>query len=194
MQEWLSGQVSECPWVAQPEAGHEPDWTSLERPENSCAPMLPIQPDRAWEDLQRTMGETPQIQVCKDCSVIQKKTRGCNRCQMCFKKVLSKGSKYLCKCDIPFFKIRNTFATKCGKRYGVWILSECTVYPMCLYAECTKHWEHFPNIELQLFYSQNSLSLSGHWTLQGVKSIPQGWWPMLTTMLLTVVSSWLDVL
>ena len=34
----------------------------------------------------------------------------------------------------------------------------------------------------------------GAWTLQGVKSIPQGCWPMLTPMLPTVVSSWLDVL
>ena len=28
---------------------------------------LPIQPDRAGEDLQRRMGETPQIQVCQAC-------------------------------------------------------------------------------------------------------------------------------
>ena len=42
-----SGQVSECPRVAQPETGLEPDRTSLERPENSCAAMLLIQPDRA---------------------------------------------------------------------------------------------------------------------------------------------------
>ena len=34
----------------------------------------------------------------------------------------------------------------------------------------------------------------GAWTLQGVESIPQGCWPMLTLMLPTVVSSWLDVL
>ena len=32
------------------------------------------------------------------------------------------------------------------------------------------------------------------WTLQGVKSISQGCWPMLTPMLSTVVSCWLDVL
>ncbi|XP_014043689.2 butyrophilin subfamily 1 member A1-like isoform X1 [Salmo salar] len=38
------GRVSE---VAQPEPGLEPDQTSLERPENSCAATLPIQPDRA---------------------------------------------------------------------------------------------------------------------------------------------------
>ncbi|XP_055751982.1 glucuronokinase with putative uridyl pyrophosphorylase isoform X2 [Salvelinus fontinalis] len=53
----------------------------MERPETSCAGMLPIQPDRAREDLQRRMGETPQIQVCQACSVIPKKTRGCNRFQ-----------------------------------------------------------------------------------------------------------------
>jgi hypothetical protein len=45
-------------------------------------------------------GETSQIQVCLACSVIPKKTWGCNRCQRCFNKVLSKGSEYLCKCDI----------------------------------------------------------------------------------------------
>ena len=39
-----SGQVFECPWVVQPEPRLEPDQTSLERPENSCAAMLPIQP------------------------------------------------------------------------------------------------------------------------------------------------------
>jgi hypothetical protein len=41
------GHVSECPSVAQPEPGLGPDRTSLERPENCCAAMLPIQPDRA---------------------------------------------------------------------------------------------------------------------------------------------------
>ena len=72
----------------------EPDRTSLERPENSCAATLPIQPDRVWEVLQRRMGETLQIQVCQACSVIPKMTRGCNRCQRCFNKVQSKGSEY----------------------------------------------------------------------------------------------------
>ena len=45
--EVASGQVSECPCVAQPEPGLEPDRTSLERPQNSCAATLQIQPDRA---------------------------------------------------------------------------------------------------------------------------------------------------
>jgi hypothetical protein len=34
----------------------------------------------------------------------------------------------------------------------------------------------------------------GAWTLQGVKIIPQGCWPMFTPMLSIVVSSWLDIL
>ena len=67
-----SGQVSEFPWVAQPELGLEPDRTSLERPENSCAKTLPIEPDRAWEDLQKGMGETPQIQLYQACSITPK--------------------------------------------------------------------------------------------------------------------------
>ena len=38
------------------------------------------------------------------------------------------------------------------------------------------------------FCPQNSLNLSGH------ESVPKGCWPMLTPMLPTVVSSWLDLL
>jgi hypothetical protein len=75
----------------------------LKRPENGCAAMLPIQPDRTLDDLQIRMGETPQIQVRQTCSVIPKKTYGHNRCQRCFNKVLSKGSEYICKCDISRF-------------------------------------------------------------------------------------------
>ncbi|KAM9420698.1 nuclear receptor-binding protein isoform 1-T1 [Salvelinus alpinus] len=33
------------------------------------------------------MGETPQIQPCQACSVVPKKTQGCNHCQRCFNKV-----------------------------------------------------------------------------------------------------------
>ena len=40
-------QVSECPWVAEPEPGLEPDQASLERPENSFAAKFPIQTDSA---------------------------------------------------------------------------------------------------------------------------------------------------
>ena len=35
---------------------------------------------------------------------------------------------------------------------------------------------------------------AGAWTLQGVESVSQGCWPMLTPLLPTVVSSWLDFL
>ena len=56
-----------------------------------------------WENLQRRMGETPQIKVCQACSIIPKKTRGCNICQRCFNKVLSKGPEYLWKYYTYFF-------------------------------------------------------------------------------------------
>ena len=75
-QEWLQ-DTSQCPWVAQPEPVLEPNRTSLKRPEISWVATLLIQPDSAWEDLQRRMGETPQIQVCQASNVIPKKTRGC---------------------------------------------------------------------------------------------------------------------
>ena len=50
-----------------------------------------------FEDLQRRMGcqACSQIQVCQACSIIPKNTQVCNRCQRCFRKVLSKGSEYL---------------------------------------------------------------------------------------------------
>jgi hypothetical protein len=57
------GQVSECPWAAQPEPKLEPDQTSLDRPKNTCGVTLYIQPDRAWEDLQRRMRESPNTGV-----------------------------------------------------------------------------------------------------------------------------------
>jgi hypothetical protein len=78
-QEWFRDKsLNVLEWPTQ-----RPDQRSLERPEISCAVTLPIQPDRAWEDQQSRMGETPQIQVCQACSVIPKKTWGCNRCQRC---------------------------------------------------------------------------------------------------------------
>ena len=59
----------------------------------------------------------------------------------------------------------------------------------------TKHLEQLPNMELDppLFPSEQP-QFVGAWTLQGVESIPQGCWPMLTPMLPTIVSSWLGVL
>jgi hypothetical protein len=65
--------------------------------------MHPIQGDGVREDLQRRMWETPQKHVCQACIIIPKKTRDCNHFQRCFNKVLSKGSEYLCKCDISVF-------------------------------------------------------------------------------------------
>ena len=64
-----------------------------------------------------------------------------------------------------------------------------------MYTEYTKHLEHLPNIKLHpyLLPSEHPQFI-GPWTLQGVESVPQGCWPMLTSMLHTVVSSWLDVL
>jgi hypothetical protein len=111
-QEWLRGQVSECPWMAQSEPGLEPDRTSLERPENSCVATLPIQPDRDWEDLQRRRGDTPQIQVCQACSVIPKKTLCSNYCQSSFNKLLSRVSTYI-NVIFPFLLHLQTFLKTC---------------------------------------------------------------------------------
>ena len=71
-------------------------WMSLS-PDINPAATLPIQPDIAWEDLQRKTGGSLQIQVCQACSVIPEKTQGCYCCQRCFNQVLSIGSEYVCK-------------------------------------------------------------------------------------------------
>ena len=102
--------------VAQPEPRLEPDQTSLERPDNSYAATLHIQPDTAWDNLQRRMGETPQIQLCQACSVIPKKTQGRNACQRWFNKVLKYWVWILMhsKCNIYIFiyKLANTISHK----------------------------------------------------------------------------------
>ena len=48
-----------------------------------------------------------------------------------------------------------------------------------------------PNIELHPPLPSEQAQFIGAWT-QGVESVPQGCWPMMTPMLPTVVSSWLE--
>jgi hypothetical protein len=66
-------------------------------------------------------GQAPQIQVCQAFNAIPKKPRGGNCCQRCFNNVLSKGSEYLCKCDIfilnKFTNISKNLVLLC--HYGV---------------------------------------------------------------------------
>ena len=56
-----------------------------------------------------------------------------------------------------------------------------------LYTECTTHSQHFPNIELRPLLPSEHLPFVRAWTLQGVESVPQECWPMLTPMLPTVL-------
>lgn len=80
-------QRSVLEWSSQ-----SPDlWLS----ENGCTSMLPIQPDWAWEVLQRTMGRSAQKSACQAYSIILRNTWSCNCCQKYFDKVLSKGCEYL---------------------------------------------------------------------------------------------------
>ena len=51
-----------------------------------------------------------------------------------------------------------------------------------------------PIIELHLLLPSEQPQFVGAWTIQGVESVPQGCWSMLTPMRPTVVPSWLDVL
>jgi hypothetical protein len=51
---------------------------------------------------------------------------------------------------------------------------------------------YLPKIELHPLLPSEQPPFIEAWTLQGVKRVPQGCWLMLTPMLPTVVSSWLD--
>ena len=86
-QEWLwdkSLNVLECPSQRPDLNPIEHLWRDLKIAVQQRSPSNLTEPER------RRMGETPQIQVCQACSVIPKKTRGCNHCQRCFNKLLSK--------------------------------------------------------------------------------------------------------
>ncbi len=45
--------------------------TSL-KPVKGCPPMVPSQPDRAWDDLKRRMAKNKQMQMCNACCIIPK--------------------------------------------------------------------------------------------------------------------------
>ena len=74
--------------------------TSMERPLQRCSSFNLAELERICRE---EWAKLPK-QGCQAYSVIPKTTQGCNRCQMCFNKVLSKGSEYLHKCDISLKK------------------------------------------------------------------------------------------
>ena len=75
--------------------------TNISR-ENWNAWKDPIQPDRAWEDLQRRTAENPRIQACKACRVIPKKTRR-SQPKVLQTKYWVKGLISIHQCDISVF-------------------------------------------------------------------------------------------
>uniref|UniRef100_A0AAZ3SH51 Tc1-like transposase DDE domain-containing protein n=1 Tax=Oncorhynchus tshawytscha TaxID=74940 RepID=A0AAZ3SH51_ONCTS len=95
MQKWLRDKsLNVFDWPSQSPIEHL--WRDLKIAVQRCSLSSLTEPQRIcreeWEKL-------PKYR-CQACSVIPKKTRGCNRCQRCFNKVLIKGSEYLCKCNI----------------------------------------------------------------------------------------------
>ena len=97
-----SGQVSKCPWVAQLKPGLEPDRTSLERLEIAAQRRSPSNLAE-FERICREEWEKVPKYKCAKLVVSYPRRLGCNRCQRCLNKVLSKGSEYLCKSDINLF-------------------------------------------------------------------------------------------
>ena len=73
----------------------------------------------------------------------------------------------------------------------LWPMTVWDMSNILIYTECTKHEEHLPNFELRSRLPSEQPQFVRGWTLQGVESVPQGCWPMLTPMLPTVVSSWM---
>jgi hypothetical protein len=70
-------------------------------------------PHPTWQSLRGSVeknGIHSQIQECKACSVIPKKTGRCNRCQRCFNNGLSKGSEYLHTNVLFLFVFLNLFS------------------------------------------------------------------------------------
>jgi hypothetical protein len=90
--------VSECPWVAQPEPGLEPASTSLSDLKIAVRQRSPSNLTELDRICREEWEKLPKYRCAK--LKAKKKTQGCNRCQRCFNKVLSKGSEYLCKCDM----------------------------------------------------------------------------------------------
>lgn len=74
-------------------------WSNLKYP-----PLLMIQPDRAWEDLEGRLSEYSIIWVCR--------TGGCNFCQNCLKAVLSKRSEFLSVQHCRFSRLQRKLCEK----------------------------------------------------------------------------------
>ncbi len=111
-------QLCEYLWVVHPQPELEPNQIFLEKPEYVHLPHPTWQSLRG-EEVRRRIADNCQMLMCKAWRIIPKKTCGCNWCQRCFNKVLSKGCEYLCTCDFLFF-IFNTFAKISNK-----LLSRC---------------------------------------------------------------------
>ena len=101
-QEWLwDKSLNVLEWHRQ-----SPDLDQIKhlwRPVNSCAATLPIKPERAWEDLQRRMGEFPKYRCAKLVASHPRRFKAVIAAKGASTKGLSKGSEYLCKCDISGF-------------------------------------------------------------------------------------------
>jgi hypothetical protein len=89
--------------VAQPEPRLEPNLTSLERPDNSCAATLPSNQTELERICREEWEKLPKYRCAKLVASNPRRLEAVIAAKRCFNKVLSKGSEYLCKCDILGF-------------------------------------------------------------------------------------------
>jgi hypothetical protein len=90
--------------VAQPEHGLEPDRAYLERPDNSCAAMLPDKLERICRE---ECEKLPKYRCAKLVTSYPRRLKAVSLPKV-LNKVLSKGSENVCKCDISFLFFFNS--------------------------------------------------------------------------------------
>ena len=83
-------------WMSLSGPARARTWTQFKIAVQRHSPSTLTEIERiCWEEWEK-------LPKCQACRVIPKRNRGCNRCQRCFNKLLSKGSEYLLYVNVIF--------------------------------------------------------------------------------------------